>query len=82
MGHPAGEPPHRLHPLRLGQPAFELDAARDVGLHRDEAGEGHEIDVYVARHSKARFSHGLCEPCLRALYPEVADDILDTLRTS
>lgn len=49
---------------------------------RDEAGEWHEIDVYVTRHSEARFSHGLCEPCLRALYPEVADDVLDTLRTS
>lgn len=38
---------------------------------RDEAGEWHQIEGYVAQHTGADFSHGLCPACLTKLYPDL-----------
>jgi len=38
---------------------------------RDEAGDWHPLDVYVQRHSDAKFSHGICEACARKHFPEL-----------
>lgn len=38
---------------------------------RDEDGEWHEMENYIADHSDAGFSHGLCPGCAERLYPEV-----------
>ena len=35
-----------------------------------------QVEAYVAAHSTARFTHTLCPPCLRLLYPDFAEDIL------
>jgi K+-sensing histidine kinase KdpD len=29
------------------------------------------IEIYIASHSEAEFSHGLCPECIRSLYPEL-----------
>ncbi|MEI6807972.1 MAG: PAS domain-containing protein [bacterium] len=38
--------------------------------------EWEEIESYVARHTEAKFSHGLCTDCIRKIYPEDAAAIL------
>jgi AmiR/NasT family two-component response regulator len=37
---------------------------------RDDEGYWHQVEVYIRDHSEARFSHGICPDCARALYPE------------
>ncbi len=53
---------------------------------RDDAGYWQQIEIYVAEHSDAEFSHGLCTDCARELYPDIyqksqerRQEILDTL---
>jgi PAS domain-containing protein len=36
---------------------------------RDDAGYWHDVEEYVANHSEAEFSHGLCPDCMKKLYP-------------
>ena len=38
---------------------------------RDEEGKWEQVDVYIHRHSRTAFSHGLCPDCLRQHYPDV-----------
>lgn len=38
---------------------------------RDDKGYWQQIEHYLASHSGASFSHGLCPDCVRALYPEL-----------
>ena len=38
---------------------------------RDEDGTWHQLEVYIQRHSDARFSHGICESCMKKHHPEV-----------
>jgi len=38
---------------------------------RDEQGAWHDMETYIAAHSEADFSHGLCPVCAHRLYPEV-----------
>ena len=44
---------------------------------RDDNGYWNQVEEYVASHTEAEFSHGLCPDCLKRLYPEYAEDILD-----
>lgn len=37
---------------------------------RDDEGYWHQVEKYVAKHTLAEFSHGLCVECARKLYPE------------
>lgn len=37
---------------------------------RDEDGGYQPLETYVATHTQAKFSHGLCEECARKLYPD------------
>ena len=41
---------------------------------RDDQGYWHQVEVYISRHTEADFSHGLCEECVRKLYPEIYKD--------
>ncbi|MFW5739541.1 MAG: GAF domain-containing protein [Myxococcota bacterium] len=41
---------------------------------RDDAGYWRELEEYVAAHSDTAFSHGLCPACMRAHYPDLADE--------
>lgn len=41
---------------------------------RDDKGSWHPIENYIADHSEADFSHGVCPTCAHELYPELFDD--------
>ncbi|MGR3219806.1 MAG: response regulator, partial [Candidatus Anammoxibacter sp.] len=43
---------------------------------RDDTGYWEEIDTYLSAHSEVEFTHSLCEPCIKKLYPKHADSIL------
>jgi PAS domain S-box-containing protein len=36
---------------------------------RDDAGYWHQVEQYISERSAARFSHAICETCLKTLYP-------------
>ena len=40
---------------------------------RDDRGYWSQVEIYVAKHSGAKFSHGICPECARKLYPELAE---------
>lgn len=40
---------------------------------RDDQGYWKQLEVYISHHTDARFSHGLCPECIKALYPEFTD---------
>ncbi len=37
---------------------------------RDDEGYWNQIESYIHSHSEAKFSHGICPECLKAIYPE------------
>lgn len=37
---------------------------------RDDQGYWHAVELYVAQHSEAEFTHGICPECRKRLYPE------------
>ena len=39
---------------------------------KDDRGDWRSLERYLADHSDARFTHSLCDDCLRELYPELA----------
>jgi CHASE3 domain sensor protein len=47
---------------------------------RDDKGYWTRIEAYIQERSEARFSHGLCEKCVKELYPEIAARVLSKLR--
>lgn len=38
---------------------------------RDDDGYWHDVAIYISKHSKAEFSHGLCKECATELYPSI-----------
>jgi PAS domain S-box-containing protein len=38
---------------------------------RDDNGYWNQIEAFIANHSEAEFSHGICPACARKLYPEL-----------
>lgn len=38
---------------------------------RDEAGKWWHVEEYVSMHSEAEFSHTICPPCRKRIYPEL-----------
>ena len=43
---------------------------------RDDKGVWNRIESYISAHTEAKFSHGMCNECVRELYPEIADEVL------
>lgn len=41
---------------------------------RNDGGFWQQLEEYLSEHSEAEFSHGLCQPCIRKLYPGVWQD--------
>jgi len=39
---------------------------------RDESGKWWHVEEYVAMHSEADFSHTICPPCRKEIYPEIS----------
>lgn len=40
---------------------------------RDDAGYWQQVEEYISKHSEAEFSHGICNDCVKKLYPEYYD---------
>lgn len=40
---------------------------------RDDDGFWQQVEAYISDHSEAKFSHSLCPPCAKELYPEYTD---------
>lgn len=43
---------------------------------RDDAGYWQQVEEYISQHSDAEFSHGICNDCLKNLYPEYYEQVL------
>jgi sigma-B regulation protein RsbU (phosphoserine phosphatase) len=41
---------------------------------RDDKGYWQQIETYIQERSEALFSHGICNDCMKKLYPEFADE--------
>jgi response regulator RpfG family c-di-GMP phosphodiesterase len=41
---------------------------------RNDGGFWQQLEEYLGEHSEAEFSHGLCQPCIKRLYPGVYQD--------
>jgi len=41
---------------------------------RNDSGFWQQLEEYLGEHSEAEFSHGLCQPCIKKLYPGVYRD--------
>jgi hypothetical protein len=48
---------------------------------RNDDGLWTRIEAYIADHTDATFSHGLCPNCIRELYPDDADAIIGGMRS-
>ena len=46
---------------------------------RDDQGYWKRIEAYIASHSEATFTHGICPECFHRLYPNL-DDPVDSIR--
>jgi PAS domain S-box-containing protein len=38
---------------------------------RDDEGAWTQLELYIKKHTDADFSHGMCEPCAKKMYPEI-----------
>lgn len=41
---------------------------------RDDQGFWQQVETYIEKHSAAKFSHGICNDCMKTLYPEFCKD--------
>ena len=41
---------------------------------RDDKGYWTQIESYISAHSEAQFSHGICQECMKKLYPDLCDE--------
>ena len=46
---------------------------------RDDKGSWNQMEAYIEKHSKAKFSHGVCRDCAAKYYPDlnIYDDTAD-----
>lgn len=44
---------------------------------RDDSGYWQQVEQYVQIHSQAEFTHSVCPDCIRELYPDIADKLLN-----
>ena len=44
---------------------------------RDDKGYWTQIESYIRAHSEAKFSHSMCPDCVKKLYPEFCDKIIE-----
>jgi PAS domain S-box-containing protein len=43
---------------------------------RNDAGYWQAVEGYIQQHTDAKFTHSLCQDCVKRLYPDFADEIL------
>ena len=42
---------------------------------RDDKGFWNQVEIYISKHSKAEFSHGICPTCAKELYPGLTESL-------
>lgn len=42
---------------------------------RDDEGAWRQLETYISEHTDANFSHGVCEPCAKSIYPEIYEKL-------
>ncbi len=42
---------------------------------RDDEGYWKTVENYISTHSEAKFSHSICPSCMKALFPDINDEI-------
>ena len=42
---------------------------------RNEEGAWTQLELYIREHTHAEFSHGICGPCSKILYPEIYEKL-------
>ena len=42
---------------------------------RDDEGAWTQLELYIKQHTGADFSHGMCEPCTKKMYPEIYEKL-------
>lgn len=47
---------------------------------RDDNGYWHQVESYISKYSDTQFSHGICPDCVKKLYPEYSEKILQDLK--
>jgi AmiR/NasT family two-component response regulator len=47
---------------------------------RDDRGYWQQVEQYIAEHSTARVSHGMCPDCIRKMYPDFAEEVLRSMQ--
>jgi ligand-binding sensor domain-containing protein len=47
---------------------------------RDDHGYWNQIESYMSRNADIQFSHSLCPDCLKTIYPDLADDVIEDLK--
>lgn len=47
---------------------------------RDDKGYWQQVEKYISSHTNVDFSHTFCPDCLKELYPELADKVLEKLK--
>lgn len=43
---------------------------------RNDKGYWEQVELYISQHSDAKFTHGICDECLKSLYPDHFDAIM------
>jgi hypothetical protein len=41
---------------------------------RTDTGDWQRLEEYIQHHSEAEFSHGICQACMKEVYPDVFKD--------
>lgn len=63
---------------RNAQKAMEETRNRYLSLFekkiRDDQGYWEQLESYLDRHSDVKFSHGICQDCMKKHYPEFCDE--------
>ncbi len=49
---------------------------------RDDKGYWSQIESYIMKHADIKFSHSLCPDCLKQMYPDIADEVIDEINTA
>ena len=44
---------------------------------RNDDGYWQQVESYLSQHTEVEFSHSICPPCVRKLYPELAAEVLE-----
>ncbi|MFH1059904.1 MAG: hypothetical protein V1797_14665 [Pseudomonadota bacterium] len=47
---------------------------------RDEAGQWHAMETYLSARTAVNITHGLCEDCFAAIYPEITQEVMEHLK--